>query len=198
MVGGDGADTLTGGAAANILEGGLGGDTLTGAAGTDTLFGDEGDDVIVSRDAFADGVDCGDGADLATADAKDDVLDDCERVERPAPVAPPAPPPPPPAPADRTAPTVELSLVARQSLASVRAHGLQLTARCSETCSLRLRLVASARTARALHLRALTVGSANAGPAHAGAAIVTVKLSRAAQRPAPRPPRAVAARGEGH
>ena len=90
-----GPDTLTGGAGPDELSGGGGNDVLEGAGGADQHFGDSGDDLLRTRDAVADGGDCGPGADILIADAID-VVALCETVDLPPPL--PAPPPGPAGP----------------------------------------------------------------------------------------------------
>jgi Ca2+-binding RTX toxin-like protein len=81
-------DNITGNGANNRLEGGGGNDVLNGGGGNDTLVGDrqnvsqydsdqdtlnggDGDDTLLSRDAFADVLDGGNGFDRAQIDEKD-------------------------------------------------------------------------------------------------------------------------------
>jgi Ca2+-binding RTX toxin-like protein len=76
---GDGADTLTG---IENAEGSSFDDSLTGSAEVNVLRGNDGDDVIISRDAVADQVFCGNGLDRVTADAGDIFPDgDCEQID---------------------------------------------------------------------------------------------------------------------
>jgi RTX calcium-binding nonapeptide repeat (4 copies)/Domain of unknown function DUF11 len=73
VVGGkDRGDTIRGAGGADELYGGAGRDHLFGGAGDDTLEGGAGKDTI----------DCGAGRDRVTADPRDVVADDCERVTR--------------------------------------------------------------------------------------------------------------------
>jgi len=72
-----------------------------------------------------------------------------------------------PAPAvtlDRSAPLLSLALAARRSLRTVLSRGLTLRARCSERCSLKLRVVVDGRTAKRSRLarsrRQVVVGRA--------------------------------------
>ncbi|HEY3020075.1 MAG TPA: calcium-binding protein, partial [Solirubrobacteraceae bacterium] len=74
VVGGSGDDDIAGSSAANTLVGGDGADTLSGRAGPDT---------IISRDAFADMVECGGEDDRVIADLLDGVDADCETVSFP-------------------------------------------------------------------------------------------------------------------
>jgi Ca2+-binding RTX toxin-like protein len=81
-------DKITGNGANNRLEGGGGNDVLNGGGGNDTLVGDhqnvsefgsdedtlnggDGDDTLISRDAFADVLDGGNGFDRARVDGQD-------------------------------------------------------------------------------------------------------------------------------
>jgi hypothetical protein len=79
VVGTVGGDRISGGAGRDRLLGEAGEDCLDGGPGRDRISGGPGDDVIRARDGAADVVDCGDGADLAIADAKD-ILRSCERI----------------------------------------------------------------------------------------------------------------------
>ncbi len=80
LVGGAGADVLTGNAADNVLAGGDGADRIDGGAGIDTYASGDGDDVLLARDGNREQVDCGGGADHATGDLVDDLVD-CETVD---------------------------------------------------------------------------------------------------------------------
>ncbi|MCW2832705.1 MAG: hypothetical protein JWN68_658 [Nocardioides sp.] len=82
-----GNDTITSGALDDALSGGVGNDTLTGNGGRDVLDGGVGNDTVNARDGVVDTIDCGDGVDIAVADANDSVAN-CETVQLPA-VAPP-------------------------------------------------------------------------------------------------------------
>ena len=81
LVTSDGNDTLLGNGAANVLVADAGNDTLDGGAGTDQLFGNAGNDTLNARDGVADGVDCGDGSDVAVVDSIDIVAVNCENVQ---------------------------------------------------------------------------------------------------------------------
>lgn len=70
--GGRGADELFGEGGRDELHGGGGEDILDGGDGRDEYFGDPGNDLIRNADAFAENVDCGEGA---TDDAEADPLD---------------------------------------------------------------------------------------------------------------------------
>lgn len=91
LVGGAGNDTLTGGAGANTVAGGAGDDALAGAdgddtvdggSGVDTVDGGAGNDRLATRDAAADRLACGAGADDGEADQEDTIAADCESVVR--------------------------------------------------------------------------------------------------------------------
>ncbi|WP_320669134.1 calcium-binding protein [Patulibacter defluvii] len=72
---------LTGSATANRLEGAGGDDRLTGGGGRDVLRGWGGSDTLDALDGSGgDRVECGDGADVAQADAGDVLSKDCEKV----------------------------------------------------------------------------------------------------------------------
>jgi Ca2+-binding RTX toxin-like protein len=75
-------DTLEGGDGADRVEGGEGGDALIGNAGLDLLMGGDGGDRVDARDGRRDAVECGQGEDSVTADARDRVDRDCERKRR--------------------------------------------------------------------------------------------------------------------
>jgi Ca2+-binding RTX toxin-like protein len=55
-------------------------DSLTGGTGRDLVYGAEGDDRIRVDDRFTDRVSCGRGRDTVTADRRDRIGRDCERV----------------------------------------------------------------------------------------------------------------------
>ena len=80
--GAGGGDRLRGGADDDKITGATGDDRIAGDAGKDTLRGGSGDDFISSSsDGSRDFVYCGDGAnDRVSADARDAVQDDCEKV----------------------------------------------------------------------------------------------------------------------
>jgi hypothetical protein len=82
LYGGDGDDFLTGSNAANRIVGG---------SGQDRISGRRGNDLIDARDGLRDHVRCGTGTDVVSADKRDDVFRDCERVVHRA--LPPGPPP---------------------------------------------------------------------------------------------------------
>jgi hypothetical protein len=67
------------------VSGGPGNDVLHGGFGVDALEGGAGDDSFDTRDAAADAIVCGDGADSGNADAPDSLSTDCESVARPQP-----------------------------------------------------------------------------------------------------------------
>lgn len=95
LSGGDGADTLQGEAGNDILTGDDGSDTIVGGTGADEVYGETstqglfaGDDTIDVRDGETDTkIDCGNGADTATADAAtieaDSHFSGCETISRP-------------------------------------------------------------------------------------------------------------------
>ena len=100
--------TIVGDDSVNVLRGSFGADTLDGARGGDLLDGRFGDDTIRARDGFVDRIQCGPGDDTAIVDA-DDLVDNCETVDR---AARPSDPPvtgAPPAAADDRPPTVAFS-----------------------------------------------------------------------------------------
>ncbi len=78
-VGGAGGDSLTGNERANALDGGAGADSIAGFGGIDALDGGDGDDAVSAIDGNDESVDCGNGTDLAEADAGD-LLTGCENA----------------------------------------------------------------------------------------------------------------------
>jgi Ca2+-binding RTX toxin-like protein len=98
--GGDGDDTLNGGAGPDTVQGGNGNDTMTASDGNDTFSGGAGNDTmeggtsidhfsggsgadsIDARDGNAESVGCGTEVDSVDVDLRDNVLDDCENVDR--------------------------------------------------------------------------------------------------------------------
>jgi hypothetical protein len=78
VAGGSGADTLAGGGDDDTLDGGSGADTIDGGAGNDRL---------ATRDATADRLACGAGADGGDADLEDSIDADCESIVRAEPSA---------------------------------------------------------------------------------------------------------------
>jgi hypothetical protein len=98
--GGDGDDTLNGGAGPDTVQGGNGDDTMTASTGNDTFSGGAGDDTMEggtsidrfiggagadsadARDGNAESVDCGTEVDFADVDLRDNVVDNCENVDR--------------------------------------------------------------------------------------------------------------------
>jgi Ca2+-binding RTX toxin-like protein len=80
----EGPDTIQSGAGSDVIYGGRGADAIDPGAGSDDVSAGEGNDSVSVRDGVADIVDCGGGADTATAD-RVDVLSNCENVSVPAP-----------------------------------------------------------------------------------------------------------------
>jgi hypothetical protein len=95
VLGGDGSDNLIGGSGNDLVDGFRGADDITGGEGTDflddgpfretakdNLVGGDGSDVFLVRNepAAKDVVVCGDGFDRVSADSKDVVAPDCEKV----------------------------------------------------------------------------------------------------------------------
>jgi hypothetical protein len=78
-----GADAIYGRGGADLLEGLAGPDLLNGGSGRDTLAGGAGADRLSAHaDESADGVRCGSGRDVVTAELHDVVAADCEVVSR--------------------------------------------------------------------------------------------------------------------
>ncbi|MFL6060634.1 MAG: cadherin domain-containing protein [Marmoricola sp.] len=80
--GNNNANTLNGTAARNVILGLGGNDRIFPRSGADVVCGGAGNDVINSYDGYADRISCGPGTDTVTADYKDAVSRDCERVRR--------------------------------------------------------------------------------------------------------------------
>jgi Ca2+-binding RTX toxin-like protein len=76
------ADSLFGGKDDDQLFGAEGDDRLDGGRGRDGYSGGPGRDRILARDGFTDTIRCGSGRDTVTADRRDRVARDCERVSR--------------------------------------------------------------------------------------------------------------------
>ena len=72
----------TGGSGNDSLSGAAGADRISGGGGTDSFSGGGGNDRITSRDSRRETVRCGAGRDIVTADRRDRVFSDCERVIR--------------------------------------------------------------------------------------------------------------------
>ncbi|HEX2233575.1 MAG TPA: calcium-binding protein [Thermoleophilaceae bacterium] len=79
--GGRWPDTLVGNGGANAIDGGPGEDLVEGLGGIDRLEGGNGVDLLRSRGPVFDRVACGRSRDLAVADSRDRVADDCESVD---------------------------------------------------------------------------------------------------------------------
>ncbi|MCA1587134.1 MAG: hypothetical protein LC744_00150 [Chloroflexi bacterium] len=71
-----------GGSGNDRINGGSGNDRLFGGANIDNFSGGSGNDVISARDGRRDTVNCGTGRDRVTADRRDRVSRNCERVRR--------------------------------------------------------------------------------------------------------------------
>jgi hypothetical protein len=82
MLGESGADRLDGGPGADLMSGGAGNDAINGRSGADLILGGAGKDTINARDGARDYVACGAGRDRVTADRRDVLAKDCERVSR--------------------------------------------------------------------------------------------------------------------
>jgi hypothetical protein len=140
--------------------GGPGADSIAKAGGVSwAIDGGAGPDTIATRDAVADHVTCGDGADFAVSDPLDALGGDCERSDRtadsPAPGSPtpPAPDPPVvPAPgsADTKAPVVSVGGLSKKPV-RVRSllRGLRPKVSADEPAAFQVRLVGSVTLARA-------------------------------------------------
>jgi hypothetical protein len=78
-----GADFLTGNSGRVVVRGGAGPDTILAGPGRDSVRGGPGHDrITVGGDGVRDVAACGPGNDEVTADARDMVAADCERVRR--------------------------------------------------------------------------------------------------------------------
>ena len=91
LFGHDGDDRLAGNTGSDRLDGGLGDDLLFGAEGDDRISANRGRDrisagpgadTVSARDGMTDTVTCGSGRDTVSADRRDRVSRDCERVRR--------------------------------------------------------------------------------------------------------------------
>ena len=78
-IGGAGGDSLTGNERANALDGGPGADSIAGLGGVDAVDAGDGDDAVSAIDGNDESIDCGDGTDVAEADAGD-LLAGCEQA----------------------------------------------------------------------------------------------------------------------
>jgi Ca2+-binding RTX toxin-like protein len=178
LLGGTGNDTLIGDGAENFLIGGAGDDQLEGGGGEDLLDAGAGDDNLRSRDGEIDDDLCGDGRDVAVADA-DDVVQACESVELPTVVIPPMSvldKLPPPASA-RFRRTIEL-------LGALR-RGLSGTVRSGEAGTVLATAEVSPRTARALGLlarRRVVVARGRAVVRRPGTTRLTLRFTTRAKR----------------
>ncbi len=76
------SDRIDGGSSSDVLKGNSGNDRITGRTGNDRISGGSGNDRISARDGTRDRIDCGLGRDSVTADRKDRVARNCERVRR--------------------------------------------------------------------------------------------------------------------
>jgi hypothetical protein len=151
--GGTGDDELYGGAGRDRLEGSAGEDYLEGGAGEDLFEGDNvcsaepctgGSDFIQARDAEADTVNCGVGADTALVDDIDVVAQDsqhgCERIDRAATVAPP-----PPAGVlgeTATGAVPRLKVVGVRKLGTLRRGKFRIEVTCPASCRVKARVIA--------------------------------------------------------
>jgi Ca2+-binding RTX toxin-like protein len=169
---GEGGDTLT--AIENLIGSELA-DVLTGSSSVNTLAGGGGNDIIRSRDGGFDVDICGAGIDSVVADAQDATTADCEAVDTGASPGGAA------AAADTTAPSVTLTIKARQKLLRALRKGLRATAGCSETCALQAKLLLAPKLAKKLKLP-IVVGKATANLAAAGTTNLVVKFTAKAKR----------------
>ena len=78
----DGRDRLRGFGGADGLDGGRAADLLVAGAGADALDGGAGPDRLLARGGGADDLSCGSSVDRGTADRRDRVAGDCDRVRR--------------------------------------------------------------------------------------------------------------------
>jgi Ca2+-binding RTX toxin-like protein len=77
-----GSDRLRGGPGNDLLDAGGGPDRLKGGSGRDTYEAGPGRDKIKARDGKREKIDCGPGVDRVSADRKDRVARNCERVRK--------------------------------------------------------------------------------------------------------------------
>ena len=76
------ADDLRGTPLRDLIDGRGGDDRIFGGGGNDRIAGGTGADTIVSKDRYGDIVRCGPGSGSVSADYRDQVARDCERVRR--------------------------------------------------------------------------------------------------------------------
>lgn len=136
LIGGPLGDVLRGNAAAQRIAAGSGPDTIDPGAGADDVRAGDGDDTIAARDATADTIACGVGADAVTGDFND-LLDGCETAAL---TAAPAPP-------DTTRPAVTVGVDRTPRFRAVR-RGLRVRLDADEVASYTVELLGSATRAR--------------------------------------------------
>ena len=152
--GGTGDDELYGGPGRDRLEGSAGEDYLEGGAGEDLYEGDNvctaepctgGSDFIQARDAEADTVNCGVGADTALVDDIDVVAQDsqhgCERIDRAA-AATVAPPAGGVLGETAAGAVPRLKLVGVRKLGTLRRGKFRIEVTCPASCRVKARVIA--------------------------------------------------------
>ena len=77
-----GCDRLSGGSGPDRLSGGSGSDRISAGSDRDKVIAGSGNDRISVRDGARDTVNCGTGRDRVTADRRDSISRNCERVSR--------------------------------------------------------------------------------------------------------------------
>jgi hypothetical protein len=82
LSGSTGNDDLVGDSGSDRLRGSSGSDEITGGSGRDLVDAGSGNDTIRARDGETDRVDCDSGRDRVSADRRDRISRDCERVSR--------------------------------------------------------------------------------------------------------------------
>lgn len=169
IFGGAGADRLTGNDVANYLDGGLGDDTVTGGSGGDLLDTGDGNDTVFAIDGIADDVDCGNGIDVAYADAVDRVFN-CETRSS----TPPTTPVTPPAPI--VVPVHRLRMLGATGTSRA---GVAVPVRCDSTRApkCRVKIVATTVVVAAGKKRTYTLGVVDTSVAANANATVRIKLN---------------------
>ena len=82
VAGDQGNDRINGNSGNDLLKGNSGRDRIAGSTGADRISGGSGADRISARDGRRDRINCGTGRDSVTADRRDRVSRNCERVRR--------------------------------------------------------------------------------------------------------------------
>ena len=178
VIGGSGNDTLRGGSGDDLLDDGTGNDWVEGGGGNDSM---------VTRDAFADAVLCGDGTDSVTADLADVVAADCESIDVPSAGTPGSSPVGTPGGGSLTSPVLPAPSILRPTRPiTVSTSGVvplrlrcqaEAAARCTGTLTLETRTSAR-RASIARRGRRLVLGKVSFSIAPGRTARLKVRLTR--------------------